>query len=54
MLKNLSNLGTILSKQELQSINAGFVCYYWDFNSYVECASSGADEIVECEPTKDC
>jgi hypothetical protein len=54
MLKNVSNLGTLLSKQEQQTIHGGFVCYYWDLSSLEDCISSGSSENVYCDPTVEC
>jgi hypothetical protein len=57
MLKNLSNLGTTLSKQHLKSINGGIAyCQYWDYNSLQHCYALGfgGGEVVECDPTVEC
>lgn len=54
MLKNLSNLGTTLNKQELQSINGGALCLYWDYQSLLYCQYYFNAEDIECDPTVEC
>ena len=61
MLKNISNLGTTLSKEQQKTINGGSgpgtcTCQYWDLHSWIACSAAypvDCEEFV-CDPTVEC
>lgn len=55
MLKNISNLGQTLSKNQQQSIKGGgfYFCVIYTFSDLVECEERGG-EIVYCAPEVEC
>ena len=54
MLKNIANIGQILSKQQQKSIHGGaYYCFIYSYNDLVNCEELGG-EIVYCAPEVEC
>lgn len=54
MLKNISNIGQVLSKQQQLSIHGGaYYCFIYSFSDLVDCEENGG-EIVYCAPEVEC
>ncbi|CAL2078857.1 conserved protein of unknown function [Tenacibaculum sp. 190524A02b] len=54
MLKNISNLGQTLNKNQQKSIKGGIaVCFIYTFSDLVHCQEIGG-EVAYCAPHLDC
>ncbi|WP_157821922.1 hypothetical protein [Tenacibaculum sp. Bg11-29] len=55
MLKNISNLGSVLNKQQQQSINGGDACTESTITAdgctttYIKCDNGGTMDITACD-----